>query len=87
MFVIGMSLQPVFLIGIALKRYDGTAEIKCVPILFSTTFGELTFSSTANGSSAVKGFTNVAICVVGSSKQAFTAFSWEGWMKVRPPVY
>ena len=33
MFVIGMSLQPVFLIGIALKRYDGTAEIKCVPIL------------------------------------------------------
>ena len=33
MFVVGMSLQPVFLIGIALKRYDGTAEIKCVPIL------------------------------------------------------
>ena len=55
--------------------------------MLSTTFGELTFSSTANGSSAVKGFTNVAICVVGSSKQAFTAFTWEGWMKGSSPLY
>ena len=44
----------------------------------TTTLGEFTFSSTANGSSAVKGFTNVAICVVGSSKQVFTAFNCEG---------
>ena len=49
--------------------------------LLTTTFGEFTFSKTANGSSAVKGFTNVAICVVGSSKQAFTALSCEGWIK------
>ena len=37
--------------------------------LLSTTLGEFTFSSASKPLSAVKGFTKVAICVDGSSKQ------------------
>ena len=53
--------------------------------LLTTTFGELTFSKAANPSSGVNGFTNVAICVASSSKQALIASNWEGWINGSSP--